>query len=79
MRKVSAPAILGIVLCALVFCLCGCGFFAKPGETAAEGHRRHLRHLSISRQNIMADLDRAALLDEPSKATDIRMPSEIEK
>jgi len=80
MRKVSALTILGIVLCALVFWLSGCGFFAQPGETAAEGHRRHLRHLSVSRQNMMDDIDRTVLfMDEPSRATDVKIPPEIEK
>lgn len=80
MTKVSALTILGIVLCVLVFWLSGCGFFAQPGETAAEGHRRHLRHLSVSRQNMMDDIDRTVLfMDEPSKATDVRIPPEIEK
>ncbi len=78
MRNVSALMIWGIVLCALVILLGGCGgFFAQPGETEAEGHRRHLRNLSISNQNIWYDLDRTIYTDEPSKATDIRMPPRI--
>ncbi len=80
MRKVSALTILGIVLCVLALWLSGCNFFTQPGETTAEGHRRHLRNFSVSRQNMMDDIDRGVLfLDEPSKATDIRIPPEIEK
>ena len=58
----------GVLLCTLLLWLGGCGYIAQPGETAAEGHRRHLRNLSINQQNLMYDLDRAGLIDEPSKA-----------
>ena len=67
--------ILGIVLCALVFLLYGC---EQPGETAAKGHRRHLRNLSINQQSLMSDIDRALLFDRPSKLTDKRIPPTIE-
>lgn len=81
MKNVSALMILGIVLCALAFCLCGCWeFLAQPGETAAEGHRRHLRNCSVSIQNIMDDIDRTLLyMDEPSKTTDLRIPPVIDE
>jgi len=80
MRNVSALMIWGIVLCALVILLGGCSFFTQPGETAAEGHRRHLRNLSIGRQNVWYDLDRTILfMDEPSRATDIRIPPRIDE
>jgi hypothetical protein len=59
-----------IILCTLLFCLTGCGYFAKPGETVAEGHRRHLRNLSINQQNLISDVDRAILMDQPSKAAE---------
>jgi len=79
MRNVSALMIWGIVLCALVILLGGCSFFTQPGETAAEGHRRHLRNLSIGRQNVWSDLDRTIYTDEPSKATGMRMPPRIDE
>lgn len=66
--------VLGIILCALVFVPCGCGFFEQPGETLAEGHRRHQRNLRINQQGLMADIDRVLLLDRPSKLTDKRIP-----
>jgi len=70
MKNVSVLAILGIVLCALVFWLAGCsGYYSQPGETAAEGHRRHLRNLSVNHQNMMRDLDVFWLSDKPSQAT----------
>ena len=54
--------------------LCGCSSSDQPGETVAEGRRRHARVLRINRQEMMADIDRAFLLDQPSKLTDKRIP-----
>jgi hypothetical protein len=54
--------------------LCGCSYSEQPGETVAEGRRRHQRVLRINRQEMMADIDRAFLLDQPSKLTDKRIP-----
>ena len=65
---------LGIILCVLVFLPCGCGFFEQPGETAAEGHRRHLRNMRINQQAFMEDIDKVLLIDKPSKLTDKRIP-----
>ena len=48
--------------------------FAQPGETEAEGHRRHLRNLSVNQQEMMADIDKVLLFDKPSKLTDKRIP-----
>ena len=70
MKNVSVLTILGIVLCALVFWLAGC---TQSGETALEGRRRHLRNLSVNRQNLMSDVDKALLFDKPSKLTDKRI------
>jgi len=71
MKNAFVLMILGVVLCALVFLPCGC---AQPGETAAEGHRRHLRKLRVDTQEMMQDVDRAMLTDKPSKLTDKRIP-----
>jgi len=68
-RVVSA-----IVLFVFVFLPYGCGSYAQPGETAAEGHRRHQRTLRINQQQMMADLDKLMLLDKPSRLTDKRIP-----
>jgi hypothetical protein len=73
MKNVSVLTILGVLLCALALWLAGCGYLAQPGETIAEGHRRHLRNLSINQQNLMHDIDRALLLDQPSKLSDRRI------
>ena len=71
MRNAFVLTILGIVLCALVLLPCGC---AQPGETAADGHRRHLRKLRIDTQEMMRDIDKVLLTDKPSKLTDKRIP-----
>jgi hypothetical protein len=68
---------LAILLCTLVFWLGGCSLIEQPGETAAEGHRRHLRNLTINQQNLMSDIDRALLIDKPSTLSDKRIPPEI--
>ena len=74
MKKGYVLAILGVVLCALVFWLGGCkGYWAQPGETEAEGHRRHLRNLSLNQQQLSEDIDTVMLADQPSKLTDERI------
>jgi len=65
--------ILLVFLGTLVFVSFGCSF-QQPGETVAEGHRRHQRNLRINQQGMMADIDRVLLLDKPSKLTDMRIP-----
>jgi hypothetical protein len=74
MKKASFLVVLGGVLCALIIWLGGCGYFAQPGETTAEGHRRHLRNLSVNQQQLIQDLDRIMLSDKPSKLSDKRLP-----
>ena len=66
--------ILGVVLCALVFWLSGCGSWEQPGETSAEKRRRHKRNLRMNKQEMMADIDKALMFDEPSKLSDKRIP-----
>jgi len=70
----SGKVILAIVLFVFIFLLCGCRSYEQPGETAAEGRRRHQRTLRINRQQMTADLDELMLLDKPSKLTDKRIP-----
>jgi hypothetical protein len=71
MKNASAcKVILVIVYCALIFLLCGCG---QLGETEAEGHRRHLRNIRLNQQELMEDIDKAFLIDKPSKLTDKRI------
>ena len=52
----------------------GCSSFSQPGETSAEGHRRHQRIARINQQGMMADIDAVLMLDEPSKLSDKRIP-----
>ncbi len=76
MRSVSVSVrkvILSVILWALVFVPFGCGSW-QTGETAAESKRRHKRVLRINRQEMMADIDKFLLLDEPSRLTDKRIP-----
>lgn len=66
-----------VLLCTLVFWFGGCALLEQPGETAAKGHRRHLRNLTINQQSLISDIDAVLLFDEPSKLTDRRIPPEI--
>ncbi len=63
-----------LILSGLLSLLCGCRSCDQPGETLAEGRRRHQRVLRINQQEMMADIDRILLLDSPSKLTDKRIP-----
>ena len=75
MKSVSVcKVILVIVLCALFLVPLGCMSYDQPGETVAEGRRRHKRTLRINRLEMMADLDALMLLDKLSKLTDKRIP-----
>jgi hypothetical protein len=75
MKSVSiCKAILSIILLFMVFIPLGCSSPSQPGETAAEGHRRHQRIARINQQELMADIDMVLMLDEPSRLTDKRIP-----
>ena len=65
--------ILVITLLLLVFIPFGCTF-TQPGETVAEGHRRHLRTVRINEQEMMSDIDAALMLDRPSRLDDLSVP-----
>ena len=76
MKSVSVSIckiILAVALLVLVFIPLGCSS-SQPGETSAEGNRRHMRMARINQQQMMADIDKTLLLDEPSKLTDKRIP-----
>jgi len=76
MKSVSVSVckvILPVILLVSVFLPFGCSS-QQPGETAAEGHRRHQRVVRINQQEMMADIDTALMLDEPSKLSDKRIP-----
>jgi len=76
MKSVSASVfkvILVVMLCALVFLPGGCST-QQMGETTAQGEIRHQRNLRIDQQQMMADIDKTLLLEEPSRLTDRRIP-----
>lgn len=62
------------ILYGLILLLGGCRSCDQPGETTADGRRRHERVLRINQQEMMADIDGILLLDKPSKLTDMRIP-----
>ena len=77
MKSISVSVckvILVAALLILIFMPLGCSTFSQPGETAAEGHRRHLRTVRINQQELMADIDKALMLERPSSLTDKRIP-----
>jgi len=65
---------LTFIFCGFILLLCGCSSCEQPGETTAQGRRRHERVLRINQQQMLADIDRTLLLDRPSKITDLRIP-----
>ena len=71
MKNATVLALIGILF-SLVLCLSGCSN-AQPGETASEGHRRHLRNLRINQETLIRSLDRAWLFNEPSQLTEYRI------
>jgi len=71
MKRFSISMVLGLALCAFVFCLTGC---SHPGQTNAEVHRQHIRNTRINQQEMMEDIDKVMLFDKPSKLTDKRIP-----
>lgn len=74
MRSVSlCKVVLAVILAGLTLLPFGCNT-AQLGETEAEGGRRHRRVHRINQSELMADIDRFMLLDEPSRLTDKRIP-----
>ncbi len=75
MKSVSmCKVILPVILLFLVFMPLGCSSTRQPGETAAEGNRRHQRMVRLNQQELMADMDMVLMLDEPSRLSDKRIP-----
>jgi len=62
--------IAAFILSSFLLLHCGC---SQPGETTAEGHIRHRRNVKINQQELMQDIDRALLMDQPSKLSDKRV------
>jgi hypothetical protein len=72
-REFIYKLILVAIFCILAFLPLGCSF-EQPGETVAEGSRRHERVLRVNQSELMSDIDKVLLLDQPSKLTDKRIP-----
>ena len=70
MMKKAVLMILAVVLFALTIYLSGC---SQPGETIAEGHRRHIRNLKINQQSMLKDIDSVMLFEEPSRLSDMKI------
>ena len=62
-----------VLMCTLVTWLAGCGS-GQPGETRAEVSRRHDRVQRLNASMMRSDMDKALLLDRPSRLTDKRIP-----
>ncbi|MBP8910101.1 MAG: hypothetical protein KBI32_01195 [Phycisphaerae bacterium] len=62
-----------VFMCTLVTWLAGCGS-GQPGETRAEVSRRHDRIQRLNASMMRSDMDKALLLDRPSRLTDKRIP-----
>jgi len=73
MKKVFVNTVLVVFLCSLLVGLFGCSF-EQQGETVAEGHRRHIRNVRLSNQQMMEDVDSAFLMDKPSSLTNKAIP-----
>jgi len=74
MKSVSVcKVILAVILFVLVFLPLGCSS-EQLGETTAEGSRRHQRVLRINQSELMSDIDKLMLFDQPSRLTDMRIP-----
>lgn len=65
--------VLAVILGVFILLPLGCNT-AQLGETEAEGARRHRRVQRVNQSELMADIDRVFLLDEPSRLTDKRIP-----
>ncbi len=72
--KNNISSILLVILLGLILCVTGCSStIIGQGETAAEGHRRHLRQAQITRQQLADDIDAVLLTDQPTKLSDQRV------
>ena len=61
------------LLVLLMVCSVGCSI-KQPGETVAEGHRRHIRNVRLQNREMMHDIDAALMTDKPSKLSDKHIP-----
>jgi len=65
--------ILVIFLSVLFLMPLGCSM-EQLGESAAEGNRRHVRILRLSKPELVTDIDQVLFLDRPNRLTERRIP-----
>ncbi len=65
--------ILVIFLSVLFLMPFGCSM-EQLGESAAEGNRRHVRILRLSKPELVTDIDQVLFLDRPNRLTERRIP-----
>ena len=70
MRLVST-VVLSIVILIYLVGASGCNSIHSPGETSAEGHRRHMRMVNLETQMIWADIDAVLYTDETTRLADL--------
>ena len=73
MKEKFISVVMRVILCVAAFGIVGCST-EQMGETAAEGHRRHLRISRINRQALMEDLDVAFQIDRPTRLAEKKIP-----
>lgn len=70
MKRVFVCVTLFLLLVSFALALSGCGI-DQMGETAAEGHRRHVRLMRLQRQQLIEDIDMLLLLDKSTRTCEI--------
>lgn len=73
MKRVCIGFTLVLLLVCFVLTLTGCNT-DQMGETAAEGHRRHIRLIRLQKQQMMEDIDAFLMLDKPSVRAERTLP-----
>ena len=72
--KGLGSCVAGVCILTLTVIVSGCGPWASPGESAADASRRRQRTLQVNYSEMMADIDKFLMLDEPSRLTDRHLP-----
>ena len=73
MKRFVVSTVLAVFLINMAVGLFGCSF-AQPGETVAEGHRRHIRNWRLNQQQLMDDVDSVLMLEKHSVLNEKTIP-----
>lgn len=75
-KKPRKGCTLRLVALAVVLCISALlsGCWQHPGETSIEVNRRRGRTIGLNHQMLRSDIERAMLLDRPSRLSDKRLP-----